>query len=138
MPHYDYHRPAVAADAVVFNLDHSKILLIQRKNDPYKGQWALPGGFLDENEDPATAVARELTEETGLKNLAFSPLGFWGAPGRDPRGHIISLVFTTDLDPTTQTPAANDDAADLAWFPVAALPAIAFDHADIIQTALAL
>lgn len=135
MPTYQYPRPAVTVDAVVFTPDQNKVLLIRRKNDPFQDHWALPGGFIDENEAPETAVARELQEETGLTDLSFTPNGFWGAPGRDPRGHTISLAFAATLDPTTQTPEAADDAAEAAWHNLANLPPLAFDHAKIIAAA---
>jgi len=90
---YQYPRPAVTVDAVVFSKDETywQVLLIQRKNEPFQDHWALPGGFLDENEDPDHAVLRELKEETTLTDIALQPYSFWGRPGRDPRGHTVSL-----------------------------------------------
>ncbi|MBK1828197.1 NUDIX domain-containing protein [Haloferula rosea] len=134
---YEYPRPAVTVDAIVFSgeCDSLKVLLIQRKHAPFAGDWALPGGFLDEDEDPYRAVERELEEETELTGLKFQPLGFWGHPGRDPRGHTVSLAFWTKIDAATVCPRAADDAAALDWFPVRYLPRLAFDHAEILRRA---
>jgi len=131
---YDYSRPAVCTDTVLFSR-HSgewQVLLIQRRHDPYQGHWALPGGFLDENEDPDLGVARELAEETSLTGIALQPLGFWGHPRRDPRGHTVSLAYWGVVDGNELEPAAADDAKDLAWHPIAALPPLAFDHTSIV------
>ena len=134
---YPYPRPAVTTDVALFSRQESAwhVLLIQRKNAPFQDHWALPGGFLDENEAPETGAARELEEETNLSAIALSPLGFWGEPGRDPRGHTVSLVFwaTTDTD---QSPVAKDDAKKVAWFPLTGLPELAFDHDLIINAAI--
>ena len=106
MPTYDYARPASAADIIL--LDHAKnpscVLLIKRKNDPFAGQWAFPGGFIDEGEDPADAAARELEEETGLTGIALKPFRFYGQPNRDPRFHCISCVFAGVADPASVRP----------------------------------
>ena len=134
---YDYPRPAVTVDAILFSKHPGAwhILLIQRKNEPYQHHWALPGGFLDENEDPDHAAPRELAEETSLHDIPLQPLGFWGRPGRDPRGHTVSLVYWTTVDGSTLTPQAADDAQALAWHPLDQLPDLAFDHAGIIDSA---
>ncbi|MFT5104934.1 MAG: 8-oxo-dGTP diphosphatase [Pseudoalteromonas tetraodonis] len=130
---YDYPRPSVTVDAALLSDDH--VLLIKRKNSPFQNLWALPGGFLDENESPDDAVARELAEETSLTGVQLQPLGFWGKPDRDPRGHTISLAYCANVNRITVNPLAADDAADLAWFPLAELPGLAFDHAEIIAAA---
>lgn len=134
---YEYPRPAVTTDAVLFSREGGlwSVLLIQRRNEPFRNQWALPGGFLDENEDPAKGVARELEEETGITEIPLQALGFWGRPGRDPRGHTVSLVYWAALDDFRPTGKAADDARDLAWHSLDALPSLAFDHAEIIATA---
>lgn len=141
MPHtYPYPRPAVTVDAVLLSRDTqpTQVLLIQRKKAPFQHQWAFPGGFVDENEDPNDAVARELEEETGLTGLTFRQAGFYGRPERDPRGHTISLTFLALAHPAALTPRAADDAKAVQWFPVDDLPALAFDHAQILADTLLL
>ena len=127
----------VTVDAVIFKMaaNDLKLLLVQRKNDPYKGNWALPGGFVDESEDLPVAALRELQEETGLVVNNLQQLGAFGKPGRDPRQHTISIAYTGFADENAQAIAA-DDAADAQWFSVKSLPELAFDHADIVALAL--
>jgi len=136
---YDYARPAVTVDAIVFRPTSNQsyeVLLIQRKNEPFKGLWAFPGGFVDENEDPDLSVHRELEEETKITGQEFQQLGFWGRPGRDPRGHTVSLVYWgISEDPTLQATAA-DDAQKAEWFPIDELPELAFDHGEIMLYAM--
>jgi len=134
---YQYPRPAVAADAVILSQKNGEweVLLIQRKNEPFKDQWALPGGFVDENEDPDLAVHRELQEETSLTDITLEPISFWGRPGRDPRGHIISLVYRGIISKNDHHPVASDDARALSWFTLNDLPALAFDHNTVIADA---
>jgi 8-oxo-dGTP diphosphatase len=134
---YAYPRPAVTVDAAVFrktggNVD---ILLIQRGGEPFKGGWALPGGFVDMDETLEEAVHRELEEETGLKEIDLRQLHAFSALDRDPRGRTISVVFTGLLK-NDQNAKAGDDAADVRWFGVENLPSLAFDHADVITMAL--
>jgi 8-oxo-dGTP diphosphatase len=127
----------VTVDAVIFRKsgqDH-EILFIQRKNDPFKGQWALPGGFVDEHEDLKDAAARELEEETGLKVTALEQLGAFGKPHRDPRHHTVSIAYMGFADDGAEAVGA-DDAAEAKWFSVKSLPQLAFDHADIVNLAL--
>ena len=135
---YDYPRPMVTVDAVVFAVrdDALEVLLIQRKHDPYEGQWALPGGFVDMDETLETAAARELEEETGLAGICLEQVHTFGDPGRDPRGRSISTAYVGLADPAKHTVKGGDDAADAAWFPVASLPALAFDHGLIVEYAL--
>lgn len=134
---YDYPRPAVTTDAVLLSREGGRwsVLLIQRKNEPFRHYWALPGGFLDEDEDPARGVARELEEETGITGIPLQPLGFWGRPGRDPRGHTVSLVYWARLDGPRPTGRVADDARDLRWHSLDELPPLAFDHSEIIGSA---
>jgi len=134
---YKYPRPALTVDAVVFRKTGEKreVLLIQRKNPPFQGDWALPGGFVDMDETLETAVARELFEETGLKNIGLQQLHAFSTPGRDPRGHTISVVFWGFLKDSQQT-IAGDDAQDAAWFDIDKLPKLAFDHKDVMIFAL--
>ena len=129
---------AVTVDSVVFCKAENqfKVLLIQRKNDPFKDQWALPGGFVEEDEDLETAAKRELREETGLEIEAMEQVQAFGTPGRDPRGRTISIAFLSrifceeELDP-------SDDARDARWVDIEKLPEIelAFDHDEIINVA---
>lgn len=113
---YPYPRPAVSCDAVVFTMraDDLAVLLIQRKDEPFKGCWALPGGFVNENESLERAAARELAEETGLTGVRLEQLGAFGDPGRDPRGHTITIAWVTFLVAEAAL-TAGDDAAAAEW-----------------------
>jgi len=135
---YAYPRPAVTVDIIVFkNIENNpEILLIERKNEPFKNMWALPGGFVDKDEDIKTAAYRELAEETSIKNIQLSQLQAFGKPGRDPRGHTISIVHTGFLQNSNQKIQAGDDAKNLQWFSINDLPDLAFDHQEIIHYAL--
>lgn len=135
---YRYPRPMVTTDIVVFKKDAKgvKILLIERGNPPFEGQWALPGGFVDENEALKTAALRELKEETQLEGIELSQLHTFGNPGRDPRGHCISIVYMGWLTDEKQQVAAGDDAKEVRWFPINDLPQLAFDHKEIIALAI--
>jgi len=128
---YMYPRPAVTVDILLFSLT-GKILLIQRKNEPFKKQWAIPGGFLDMDETAHAAAERELREETGIDAPELFPLGFYDDPNRDPRGRTISLAFWT-ITKTELTPKAGDDAAVAKWFSLDKLPKLSFDHPLLIQ-----
>ncbi|MDR2927839.1 MAG: NUDIX hydrolase [Cytophagaceae bacterium] len=134
---YDYPKPSVTADIVVIADKgcERKVLLIKRKYSPCEGMWALPGGFVDENEDLITAALRELKEETGIENVTPVQIGAFGKPGRDPRGHTISIGFMTVI-PDIVEAGAGDDAANAEWFSINNLPELAFDHNDIINKAL--
>ena len=134
---YNYPRPSVTVDIILLAdmPNDQKILLIKRKNDPFKGMWALPGGFIDENENITDAAYRELNEETGIENVTLKQFKAFGKPGRDPRGHTISIVFMTSLPATVQT-FAGDDASNTNWFSVKNLPLLAFDHKEIIENCL--
>ncbi len=135
---YRYPRPMVTTDIVVFKKDAKgvKILLIERGNPPFEGQWALPGGFVDENEALKTAALRELKEETQLEGIELSQLHTFGNPGRDPRGHCISIVYMGWLTDEKQQVAAGDDAKEVRWFPINDLPQLVFDHKEIIALAI--
>lgn len=131
---YEYPRPAMTVDiAILFPADKGhEILLIERGQEPFKGAWALPGGFLDMDEELQDAAARELEEETGLKNLALKEVGVFGKIGRDPRGRTITVVYLAMLDHKPQA-KAGDDASNVGWFPLDQPPELAFDHSDILQ-----
>ncbi len=129
----------VTTDAVTFGLAPEgglRVALIRRRNEPYRGRWCLPGGFVEEDEDLPRACARELFEETGLAPVAIFQLGAWGKPGRDPRGRNVTVAYGAVVHPEEQDAAAGDDAADAAWHPVADLPPLGFDHADILAAGL--
>lgn len=127
----------VTVDAVVFRQAESghELLLIKRLKDPDKGKWALPGGFVDENEDLPDAVKRELLEETGVVMAQIEQLGAFGKPGRDPRHHTVSVVYAGFVPGDTKATGA-DDAEDAKWFSVKDLPLLAFDHSDIVNLAI--
>jgi 8-oxo-dGTP diphosphatase len=135
---YPYPRPAVSVDIVVFRETENgrEVLLIKRKKDPYQGEWALPGGFVDENEPLEKAASRELEEETGLERVPLHQVAAFGDPGRDPRGHTISIAFTGGVD-TSRKVKGGDDAAEATWMRIDKLPQLAFDHAEIIRAAAA-
>jgi 8-oxo-dGTP diphosphatase len=134
---YKYPRPALTVDAVVFRKNDAKtdVLLIQRKNPPFQGRWALPGGFVDMDETLEKAVHRELMEETGIRNVQLQQLHAFSTPGRDPRGHTISVVFWGILD-ADQNPVAGDDAENAGWFEISKLPKLSFDHQEIVEMAI--
>ncbi|HLW05941.1 MAG TPA: NUDIX hydrolase [Marinilabiliaceae bacterium] len=134
---YDYPRPSVTVDMIIcaWVEDDRKILLIKRAAEPFKNRWALPGGFVDKNEDLIDAAHRELKEETGLHGLELKQLGAFGKPGRDPRGHTISIVFGAVVHETIPAIAA-DDADEARWFSLKSLPLLAFDHDEIISKVL--
>ena len=124
----------VTVDIIVADSTVEKILLIQRKNEPFKGMWALPGGFVDENEDLETAAHRELLEETSIEVKALTQVKAFGKPGRDPRQHTVSVAFAGIAAQNVVVKAA-DDAKEAKWFDRKNLPELAFDHAEIIEAA---
>lgn len=128
----------LTADCVVVR-HRAEVLLVRRGNEPYKGCWALPGGFMEMDESIERCAVRELMEETGLaadeKQLRL--VGVYSAPGRDPRGRTVTAAYLIDVEDDPQA-TAGDDAAEVRWWPVSALPPLAFDHAEIIAAALAL
>jgi 8-oxo-dGTP diphosphatase len=134
---YEYPRPAVTVDIVLFYRDGGtiEVLLIKRAREPFKGRWAFPGGFVDEDESLEDAAVRELREETGIEKVHLKQVGAFGDPGRDPRGHTVSIAFTAVLESRGESKAA-DDAEDAAWHSVARPPRLAFDHKKILGIAL--
>ncbi len=125
----------VTVDVIVINKITSEILLIKRLNEPFKDCWALPGGFVDENEDLEQAARRELFEETNIETGKIIQIGAFGRPNRDPRGHMISIAYKTDLI-DNQNIKAKDDAKEVKWFSMNNLPELAFDHLEIINSTL--
>ena len=138
---YDYPRPAVTVDCVVFGLDLDvgdlKILLIQRRGEPFAGMWALPGGFVDMDETLEKSAKRELQEETGISRLYLEQLYTFGDPGRDPRGHVVSVAYYALVRLRDHEVRAATGARDVTWAPVGALPTLPFDHGRIVETAIA-
>lgn len=135
---YDYPRPSLTTDVALFRVADRRLelLLIRRKNPPFQGDWALPGGFLDEGETLDACAARELAEETGVREAQLFPLANFSTPGRDPRGWTVSAAYVGLAPPDTQA-TAGDDAGEVAWSSIDTLPQLAFDHADIVARALA-
>jgi len=135
---YDWPRPMVAADAAVFRPFEDKlyILLIQRGKEPFKGCWALPGGFVEMDEELDDAAARELSEETGLRNIKLEQIQTFGGIGRDPRGRVISILYMGKVRDDISELSAGDDASAVRWFNICRLPEeIAFDHRKVIEFA---
>lgn len=133
---YDYARPALTVDLVVATREpEPRVLLIRRAHDPFAGMWALPGGFVDENEPLAAAAKRETLEETGVTVADVEQLYTAGDPGRDPRGWTVSVAFLVRVGPDELKPVAADDAAEVGWFPLASPPPMAFDHAMLLARA---
>lgn len=128
---------SITVDAVIFyqKNNEKQVLLIQRKKDPFKGAWALPGGFLEKEESLEDGAKRELEEETGLKIGELKQIRAFGTPGRDPRGRIISIAFFAETR-EEQKVKGSDDASDAKWFNIKELPDLAFDHNQIIKEAL--
>ncbi len=136
---YDWPRPMVSVDAAVFGFsgDEVEILLINRKNEPFKGKWALPGGYIEMDEELEDAVARELAEETGLTGVKLEQMRTFGECGRDPRGRMITIVFMGIMTKGQGQIKAGDDAADVRWFNIEKLPKdLAFDHNKVVKFAV--
>ncbi len=136
---YEWPRPMVSADAAVFHISggRTSLLLIKRKNEPYMGQWAIPGGFLDLDEELEDAAARELAEETGLTGVHLEQLRAFGTIGRDPRGRMITVTFIGVTNEENPEVKGGDDAAEAKWFDIDNLPDnLAFDHDKVIKFAV--
>lgn len=136
---YDWPRPMVSVDAAVFGFfgNKVKLLLINRGKEPFKGKWALPGGFVGIDEELDGAVARELTEETGLVNVRLEQIHTFGNVGRDPRGRQITIVYMGIATKGQNKIKAGDDAAKARWFDIEKLPKdLAFDHNEVVRFAI--
>jgi len=133
---YKYPRPAVTADCVVMtNETTPKVLLVQRGIEPYKDCWAFPGGFMNMDETTEECAIRELEEETGLQITELHQIGAYSKVDRDPRGRTITVAYLAIVDKATKV-HGQDDAAKAEWWPINALPPLAFDHEDIMRDAL--
>ncbi len=132
---YAYPRPSVTVDIIILKNIVSKpqLLLIERKHEPFKNKWALPGGFVDIDEEIEDAAYRELKEETFITEINLVQFRTFGKIGRDPRGRTISIVYSGILKNSTQEIKAGDDAKDLNWFCIEDLPELAFDHKEIVE-----
>jgi 8-oxo-dGTP diphosphatase len=140
MPYtYKFPRPSLTVDCVVFGLDEQdllKVMLIQRNIPPFKGQWALPGGFVRVEESLEAAALRELSEETGIENVFLEQLYTFGSVERDPRERVVTVAYYALVNLSEHRINSTTDASDAAWFPVVNLPKLAFDHDKIVATAL--
>lgn len=132
-----YHNPALTVDAVAVrgSGEQKEVLLIRRGQEPWKGCWAFPGGFVDVGESPEDAVARELFEECNIVGKASGIIAVRGEPERDPRGHIVSIFYQVEVDGNSGEPLAGDDAAEAEWVKLSQvdLEKMGADHAEIIQ-----
>ncbi len=134
---YKHPHPAVTTDIVVFTISDGalKLLLIKRGQEPYKGTWALPGGFLEPNEDLSQCAQRELQEETRLQNIYLEQLYTFGNPERDPRERVVSVAYYALVPIMDNLPVAGSDATAVSWYPMDKLPPLAFDHVEIVNLA---
>lgn len=132
---YKYPRPSVTTDCIVITREpEPKVLLIERGDEPFKGCWAFPGGFLNMDETAEQCAIRELEEETGLAINTIHQVGAYSKVDRDPRGRTITIAYLAIIDSPLPV-VGQDDAATAQWFPLSDLPRLAFDHADIMQDA---
>jgi 8-oxo-dGTP diphosphatase len=139
MPHsYQFARPALTVDIVVFALDERdlQVMLVQRDLAPFAGDWALPGGFVRVEETLDAAAARELREETGLGNIFLEQLFTFGAVDRDPRERVVTVAYFALVNLAGHAVAASTDARSAAWFAINDVPSLAFDHQQILDVAL--
>ncbi len=139
MPHtYDFPRPSVTVDCVIFGLDGSslKVLLIQRDSPPFADAWALPGGFIEMTESLHDAALRELKEETSVDNLYIEQLYTFGDVERDPRGRVITVAYYSLVNLSGHPARADSDARNAGWFEINNLPGLAFDHQKVFDLAL--
>ena len=135
---YEYARPAVTVDITIFTVrnDELNVLLIKRAEPPFQGEWALPGGFVIKDESLTQAAERELVEETGVCGVYLEQLFTFGTPGRDPRGHVITVAYSALIPSDNLKLQASTDAEGVAWFGIDKLPDLAFDHDEILELSL--
>lgn len=135
---YKYPRPAVTTDCVIFGFDEGelKVLLIERGIDPFKGKWALPGGFMRENENSDECAKRELYEETGLESLFIEQLFTFSDIDRDPRGRVVTIAYYALVKLSNYSVKAGDDASKAKWYQISQIPPLAFDHDRILRIAV--
>lgn len=128
----------LTVDVVIFTLRAGvlQVLLIERGGEPYKGMWAIPGGFVHRDETLEIAARRELNEETGVSDVYLEQLYSFGDPGRDPRGRVITVAYYALVQHERLDPRAGSDAAQASWYSMDALPPLAFDHRRILDYAL--
>ena len=131
----NYKNPALTVDIILFSIidDVLKLLLIKRKNPPFQDKWAIPGGFVEYDEEIETAAHRELEEETGVRDVLLEQVHTFGKVGRDPRGRTVSVVYFSLINSSGLHVKADSDAKEVKWFSVKDLPELAFDHAEIID-----
>jgi len=132
MKNMEYKNPRLTVDGVI--IDKNRILLIKRKNEPFKGKWSLPGGFVEYDETVESAVVREILEETNLSSEVKELIGVYSEPNRDPRGHTITIAFLLHIKKGEVR--RGDDAADAKFFELKQLPDLSFDHEKIIDDAI--
>ena len=134
---YRYPRPAVTCDCVIFGFDGNdlEILLIERKLEPFKGSWALPGGFMKMDETVEQCARRELKEETNIQHIYLEQFEVFSRTDRDPRGRVVTVAFIALVRPADYDVIGGDDAERATWFNADMLPPLAFDHHDIISKA---
>lgn len=136
---YRYPRPGLSAHTVLLSAQDRclHILLVKRKTEPYAGAWALPGGFVEENEDVEAAARRELKESTACEGNPILYIGTFGAPHRDPQGHTVTACYCMTLrTDTPHTPKASGDASEAQWWAIRDLPTLAFDHTEMVRACL--
>jgi 8-oxo-dGTP diphosphatase len=134
----DYEQPSVTVDLVVFSIHEKKlkVLLVKRGVEPFRGGWALPGGFVHIGESIDAAAKRELAEETGVKGVYLEQLYTWGDVKRDPRGRVISVSYFALINQDSVELRASTDASDVDWFNIDTIPTLAFDHKNVLDYAL--
>lgn len=134
---YEYPRPAVTADNVIFGFDGERlqILLVERGLEPYKGCWALPGGFMRINETIDQCARRELKEETNVSDVYLEQFHVFSDPARDPRGRVMTVAYIALVRPSDHAVIGGDDASNAMWFDADMLPPLAFDHLQIVDMA---
>ena len=133
---YKYPRPAMTADSIVITKEvEPKVLLIERGDEPFKGCWAFPGGFMNMDETTEQCAIRELEEETGLKVSEVHQIGAYSKVDRDPRGRTVTVAYLAIVD-VPMAVKGQDDAAKAEWWPLSALPKLAFDHDEIMRDAI--